>query len=429
MTIPSALPMPSNADPSESNRLPPNTVFDEFELTGVLGEGGFSVVYRAYDRLLGREVAIKEYMPSSIAFRAGDMSVKARTPSVAELYSKGLNDFVGEARTLARFDHPSLVKVYRVWRVNGTAYMVMPLYAGDTLKSVLKKSPGLSTEDWIKRLLGPLLDALEYVHGKDCLHRDIAPDNILMLESGRPLLLDFGAARHVIGDVTQALTVILKPGFAPPEQYAADSSIKQGTWTDVYALGALAWHCATGRAPAPSINRILRESIEPIEKLAPGRFSARFSAAVSRAMELRIEDRIQTIEEFRRELDIAETPDHDEPIKVTDSRTFLDFFPGLQTEESAHSASGGLPESEDLDATIHLPATSRKQEPAPLVVSPAAKLPAADAPEIAPKIPPEISLELASEQALEHAPALTSQPSTTGLAASVVPLTGAQPGA
>src|SRR5262249_37748174 len=146
--------------------------------------------------------------------------VVPHSEKVADTFALGLRSFINEAQLLASFDHPSLVKVYRFWEDNGTAYMVMPYYQGVTLKRALEALPAPPEEAWLQRQLGALLDALEVMHQAHCYHRDIAPDNILLLDDGRPLLLDFGAARRVIGDATQALTAFLKPGYAPVEQYA-----------------------------------------------------------------------------------------------------------------------------------------------------------------------------------------------------------------
>ena len=221
------------------NALPTGTYIGEFELTETLGEGGFGIVYKAWDHSLERRVALKEYMPSSLAARSGETQVQVKSERHRETFDLGRKSFINEAKLLAQFDHPALVKVYRFWEANGTAYMVMPLYDGITLKDRLRQLPNPPDEAWLMALLGPLTEALAVIHAEHCFHRDIAPDNVILLSSnGRPLLLDFGAARRVIGDMTQALTVILKPGYAPVEQYAEAPHMKQGAWTDVYALAA-----------------------------------------------------------------------------------------------------------------------------------------------------------------------------------------------
>jgi serine/threonine protein kinase len=298
-------PPPSGAAPKKrtlasSTALPLDWQLNEFVIEGLVGEGGFGVVYFARDTQLERTVAIKEYMPAQLAQRMPDQSVQVRSQRQAETFALGLRSFVNEARLLAMFDHPSLVKVYRFWEANGTAYMVMPYYQGPTLKAWLiehKHAPG---EEWLKRLLRPMLDALELMHRDHCYHRDIAPDNILLLQGDRPLLLDFGAARRVIGDATQALTVILKPGYAPIEQYAEVASMKQGPWTDVYALCAVLYATITMTAPIPSVGRMIKDELPPAALVAAGRYSDAFLHAIDAGLAVRPEQRPQSIAELRR---------------------------------------------------------------------------------------------------------------------------------
>jgi len=219
--VPDGPPVASaSASEPDSNALPEGTKIDEFEIIGLIGVGGFGIVYLAQDHSLGRLVALKEYMPSSLAARVQGLTVVVKSSRLAETFAIGMRSFVNEARLLAQFDHASLVKVYRFWESNGTAYMVMPFYEGITLKECLQKMAAPPDEAWLRGVIEPLLAALEVLHQANCFHRDIAPDNILLLGDGKPLLLDFGAARRVISDRTQALTVILKPGYAPLEQYA-----------------------------------------------------------------------------------------------------------------------------------------------------------------------------------------------------------------
>ncbi len=218
--------------------------------------GGFGIVYLAQDHALHRRVALKEYMPSALAAREGNSRVQVRSQRCRETFEAGLRSFVNEARLLAQFDHPSLVKVYRFWEANGTAYMAMKRYEGITLKDKLRQFGEPPGEAWLMALLAPLTEALAVIHAENCFHRDIAPDNVILLAgSERPLLLDFGAARRVIGDMTQSLTVILKPEYAPIEQYAEMPEMKQGAWTDIYALAASIHFAITGRTPPPSVRR------------------------------------------------------------------------------------------------------------------------------------------------------------------------------
>ncbi|MGB0127135.1 MAG: protein kinase, partial [Rhodocyclaceae bacterium] len=287
------------------NALPPGTRLGEFELTGLVGEGGFGIVYLAYDHSLHRTVALKEYMPSALAARTQGVTVSVRSARHEETFNAGLRSFINEARLLAQFDHPSLVKVYRFWEGNGTAYMVMPFYEGPTLKQALKKMPEPPSEEWLKTLLAQLVEALATIHREQCFHRDIAPDNILLLKDGRPLLLDFGAARRVIGDMTQALTVILKPGYAPVEQYAEVPHMKQGAWTDVYALAAVVYFAIIGKAPTPSVGRMMNDTLAPLAQVAAGKYSNAFLRGVDRALAVKPEDRPQSMAELGELLGLA----------------------------------------------------------------------------------------------------------------------------
>jgi hypothetical protein len=216
-------------------------------------------VYRAFDHSLEREVAIKEYMPSALAGRSGKHQVSLLSASHSETFALGLSSFVNEARLLARFDHPSLVKVHRFWEDNGTAYMVMPLYRGITLRSLRQQSDSCPDGMWLARLTEQLLGALDVLHREGVYHRDIAPDNVLVADDAPPVLLDFGAARRVISDRNQQLTAILKPSYAPLEQYAESTGMRQGPWTDFYALGATLHYLITGKAPMPATTRAVSD--------------------------------------------------------------------------------------------------------------------------------------------------------------------------
>jgi len=289
--------------PSEdTHALAPGTRLDEFELTAILGQGGFGIVYLAYDHLLEREVALKEYMPSFARRRSGTqigIQVAVQSTQDADSFEAGRRSFVNEARLLAKFDHPSLVKVYRFWEGNGTAYMVMPYYRGRTLKQVLLARPERPGEDWLKALLAPLLDALETIHRDQCFHRDIAPDNILMLEDGRPVLLDFGAARRAVGAANQAFTVILKQNYAPIEQYAEMPGMGQGAWTDLYALASVVHYAIEGAPPPPAMSRMMADPYVPLATRRAGAFSPGFLQALDRALAFKPGDRPQSVAAMR----------------------------------------------------------------------------------------------------------------------------------
>ena len=180
------------------------------------------------------------------------------------MFEAGLDSFVNEARLLAQFDHPSLLKVYRFWQANDTACMVMPFYGGVTLKYRLRWLGAPPDERSLMAFLASLTEALAVIHVVHCLHRDIAPDNILMLaDSGRPLLLDFGAERQEIGDATQALTPIPKRGCAPVEQYAEVPSLMQGPWTDVPVRCAVIDGAVMGAKPPVSVGRTVWPPMPP----------------------------------------------------------------------------------------------------------------------------------------------------------------------
>jgi hypothetical protein len=283
----------------EHNALPIGTKIAEFEVMRLIGVGGFGIVYLAHDHSLGRPVALKEYMPGSLAARTDGITVAVRSQRDADTFAAGLRSFINEARLLARFDHPSLVKVYRFWEANGTAYMVMPFYEGSTLKEALQAMGKPPSEEWLMDLLTPLMDALTVLHGEDCFHRDIAPDNILLMRDGHPVLLDFGAARRVIGDMAKNLTVILKPGYAPIEQYSDDASVSQGAWTDIYALAAVVRYAITGKPPVPSVTRLVSDSVVALASVAQGQYSERFLQAMDQALSVRPEQRPQSIAALR----------------------------------------------------------------------------------------------------------------------------------
>ena len=279
--------------------LPIGTYLRDYEINGLIGEGGFGIVYLAWDHSLQRKVAIKEYMPASMASRvAGSSAIVVKSDRHLDTFKAGLKSFVNEARLLARFDHASLVKVYRFWEENGTAYMAMPFYEGPTLKTALAELGHVPSENELRAWLNPLLDALTVMHAAQCFHRDIAPDNILLTSTG-PLLLDFGAARRVIGDMTHALTVVLKPGYAPIEQYGDVASMSQGAWTDIYALACVVYYAITGKTPMSSVERLMDDRLEPLAATAAGRYGDAFLRAIDAALAVKPQDRPQNEAQFR----------------------------------------------------------------------------------------------------------------------------------
>ncbi len=280
--------------------LAPGARLDEFDIIRAIGIGGFGAVYLARDRILEREVAIKEFLPAQLACRGTGQHVTVREPSLAGIYAEGLRSFVHEARLLAQINHPAIIKVHRFWEANGTAYMAMPFVRGPTLRDARRAMSRPPDEAWLRGLLSPLLDALETLHAHGIYHRDIAPDNILLPAPGAPVLLDFGAARQLVGGHTRTLTAVLKPSYAPIEQYAESSALRQGPWTDLYALGAVVSFMLNAAAPPPSTVRAVEDD-DPSSSWSddmPG-VSSTFVAAIRWALAVRPQDRPQTVAELR----------------------------------------------------------------------------------------------------------------------------------
>ncbi|MPV66777.1 serine/threonine protein kinase, partial [Burkholderia sp. BE17] len=280
----------------------------ELQLDEVLGIGGFGIVYRAFDRTLRRAVAIKEYMPSMLATRGGDYTVSLRSERFAQAFDAGRGAFLNEARLLAQFDHPGLVKVLHFWESHGTAYMVMPFYEGRTLKQLLDGGMRIS-ETHLRNIVGALLGALDTLHRAQCFHRDVALDNVLIRPNGSAILLDFGAARKRIGDLVDDGAMMIKPGYAPIEQYTDDPAFSQGPWTDLYALGAVMHAMITGELPPAAVVRSIKDTYRPLvsRELPAGEvYSPAFLAAVDHALQLRIPDRPESVAAFAAELGLRD---------------------------------------------------------------------------------------------------------------------------
>ncbi|MFN3377201.1 MAG: serine/threonine protein kinase [Burkholderiaceae bacterium] len=302
---------------SHVDALPVGARLAEFEIRALLGVGGFGMVYEAFDHSLHRAVAIKEYMPTALAGRSEGQSLWVRSAGDQASYRAGLASFVAEARLLAQFDHPSLVKVFRFWEANNTAYMVMPLYSGMTLKQARARMRTPPPEAWLRKVLWSVLGALRVLHDGQTLHRDISPDNIFLQDNGPPVLLDLGAARHAINDQDRRHTAVLKVNYAPIEQYAeGDSDLRQGPWSDLYSLGAVVYGCLCNDTPLPATLRSIRDRMVPFSRVAKTvkrqfgvEYSASFVAAVSSALALRPEDRPATIDAFLAAMHMTAPPE------------------------------------------------------------------------------------------------------------------------
>ena len=304
MTDISAPPAPPSAPPLvHLDALPVGARLAEFEVQSLLGVGGFGMVYRAYDHSLHRTVAIKEYMPSALASRRGGLSLSVRSPADQQTYQLGLKSFVAEARLLAQFDHPSLVKVYRFWEENNTAYMVMPLYSGMTLKQARSQMDAPPPEHWLRTVIWSILQGLSVLHEHKTLHRDVSPDNIFLQDLGPPVLLDLGAARRSLADGMAKHTALVKVNYAPVEQFGEAEGLREGPWTDIYSLAGVIYGCLRNEPPLPSTLRALRDRMLPISEVVKTvkshykqTYSKKFVGAIHHALRILPDRRTQSVQ-------------------------------------------------------------------------------------------------------------------------------------
>jgi len=279
--------------------LPSGTLLrDQFRIGRVLGAGGFGVTYLGFDELLERPVAVKEYFPRHLAVdRTDTNSVVPRSSAQDPDFDFGLQRFLQEARTLAKFeDHPNIVRVRTFFGENGTGYLVMNFYEGYTLEEYIEAQSGWLPEEEALYIIHDVLDGLQAAHDAGVLHRDIDPSNIYLTEDGRVVLLDFGAARAAVGERTQTLSVMLKRGYAPHEQY--HSRGEQGPWTDIYASAATLYRTLTGYKPPEAPARVMNEDLVPPIEISPS-LSQQVNDAVVAGLEVLPQNRPQSIEAFR----------------------------------------------------------------------------------------------------------------------------------
>ena len=273
--------------------LRPGTILKERYIVGVaLGQGGFGITYIGYDKVLNARVAIKEYFPSDIAGRISETGTVSAYTQGADDFGRGKERFLEEARTLAKFsDHPCIVGVKDCFAENETAYMIMEYLDGISLKEYLNRKGGrLSVTDSIS-ILSPIMDALSSVHKEGIIHRDISPDNIFITTDGRVRLIDFGAARQTMGG-SKSLSVMLKPGYAPEEQYRTRGN--QGPWTDVYALTATLYRMITGEVPPDALERVMEDTL-----VIPDDLPQNIQAALQIGLAVRASERYSSIEQLQ----------------------------------------------------------------------------------------------------------------------------------
>ncbi len=274
-----------------------------YRIERVLGQGAFGITYLAHDINLDRQVAIKEYMPSQLSMRENSQSVQPLSEEHREGFKAGLLRFVSEARTLTRFEHANLIRVFNVFEANNTAYMVMNYEVGQSLKDLIKRKQRF-TEEQIISIIQPLLSGLQNIHDKGFVHRDIKPGNVFIRSSGSPVLIDFGSARQTLQDNPQTLTNFVSPGYAPIEQYVSKSD-KQGPWTDIYGLSATLYRVMAGVVPHNAIERsesIMGDKVDPLMPLSvlvSGQYSEKLLEAIDHGLAFWAHDRPQTVALWR----------------------------------------------------------------------------------------------------------------------------------
>lgn len=291
--------------PKEAYHLYPGTILKNRYLIGTtVGFGGFGITYRAWDQVLDKKVAIKEFYPNGIVNRVpGEKNVIIYSGNRANEFQNGKVRFLAEARNMARFNtHPNIVNVYEFFEENNTAYIAMEFLEGLSYKQYLAAAGGKVPPQTAVAVVVSVLDALKEIHKVGIIHRDVSPDNIFMVpvEPGsnnfKVKLIDFGAARFSTGEEEKTLSIILKPGYAPPEQYRSKS--KQGPWTDIYAVGAVLYRSVTGKMPDESVNRMVEDHLEQPMNLVSD-IPQYLNDSIMRAMALNQELRFQNVDQFR----------------------------------------------------------------------------------------------------------------------------------
>jgi serine/threonine protein kinase len=330
-------PSPEHEMEEDFVALKPGQTIGRYEVVSILGQGGFGITYRARDGQLGREVAIKEYLPSALAVRQGDTTVRPRSTRMSDDFTWGRDRFVSEGQTLATLHRaPAIVRVFDFLEAHGTAYIVMELLSGETLEGRLKRDRILGPAD-VDKILWPLLDGLEQVHAAGFLHRDINPGNILLDVQCRPTLIDFGASRAAMAGRTTTMTAIFTPGYAAAEQM---TSAKQGPWTDIYGLSATLYHAITGRPPPGAFDRLLSDAYVPLAKLAPAGFAPGLCAGIDAGLALVASDRPQAIAGWRSLLGTMQAPAADATVVMPKATPSAPHRPVISPSAAAAASKG-----------------------------------------------------------------------------------------
>lgn len=287
--------------------LPEGYQLESYRILRVLSSGGFSFVYLAHDEN-EIPVAIKEYLPASLALRtAGDL-VPAVPEANLSTYRYGMKCFFEEGRALATLSHPNVVRVVNFFRANETVYMVMRYERGRTLQEHIHARRGTLSETWIRRTFSQLLNGLREVHSRKLLHLDIKPANIYVRNDGTPVLIDFGAARQTLTADGTRLPPMYTPGFASPEHYAGRENL--GPWSDMYSIGAAMYACLSTASPQPANQRIVQDKVEPARKGWSGKYSNQLLDTVDWCMRLDHLERPQSVLALQKALLGQKEPEH-----------------------------------------------------------------------------------------------------------------------
>ena len=326
-----------------------------YTIEGVLGQGGFGITYLGMDELHKKKVAIKEFFPQGIVTRNIEYEDTVTVTLVGEKenYDKGKERFLKEAQTMAMFSKDKgIVKALDFFEINNTAYIVMEYLEGVTLKQYLRENERIDAEDLVE-LLVPLIEALDEIHSQGLIHRDISPDNIMVLPDGRIKLMDFGAARDYIEFGEKSLSIVLKPGYAPPEQYQTHGV--QGPWTDIYALCATMYKCITGENPPDAIDRLVDDHLKKISAFG-FTVSPQIEEAIIKGMSVAAKDRYQNVGDFCEDLyggyeensePEAEESQADPVVAEANVETKMDMLTE-ETPQSKYSTTEAVQENEDL---------------------------------------------------------------------------------
>lgn len=313
--------------------------------------GGFGITYLAFDKFKDERVAVKEYLPREVAGRDTDgQSVVPHSSQDREQFEYGMDRFLKEAKTLGEFDHANIVRARDFFEANGTAYLVMEYYEGKTLKAYLKEQPeGQMDPEIATEIMLRVLDGLKEVHSEGYLHRDVKPENIYLTKEGRPILIDFGAARFALGERSRSLSVVITEGYAPYEQYSSQGN--QGPHTDVYGVGATLYRMVTGRKPPPATDRVMDDDLEEPWRLNP-EVPPGVSQVIVEALAIGDEERISSAESLQRQLRASLQEGEQDRKTHETARQATDF--GEETDQGtgfrqADRATGTSPPEVDSD--------------------------------------------------------------------------------